>query len=223
MMPISLMTKGLLIIMGWSLIDTKTYDRLSKHDRSVVVFSHTTNADFWIFTLYMLSYPYHVHHLTTLIKPQAFKYFGYVLDTMGAIPSAKIEDRNAGVVDRIVGELEKYKKFILFLSPKGSCVKNQWRSGYYHIAKKSEANILVAGLDYEHMKVVVSKHISYKEEEPVVRTFLQNKLKNIVPLYPEEEVVQIRPHDPNMRRIIDIENAFLMTLYILAAYYYLSY
>jgi 1-acyl-sn-glycerol-3-phosphate acyltransferase len=181
--------------MGWKLLDNETYTSLEKLDRSMVIFSHSSFWDFFIFTLYGLSYPNREHVLRTLVTPWPFKYFGNFLRQIGAIESTRVEDTQGGAVDRIIRELQKSEKFVFFISPKGTLRNTPWRSGYYHIAKQLNLPIHIAGLDYErHQPILYSNPPITTQSEPEIRTELQDQLRSIVPLYPEGEVVPIRWH-----------------------------
>lgn len=83
--------------------------------------------------------------------------------------------------------------FNLLICPKGTILKKKWRTGYYHIAKELNVPILVGGMDYNLKKVVlfdIEQHDSIENTERSVKL----QLANIVPLYPECEVVDIRDH-----------------------------
>lgn len=205
--PLTLLARVILFTMGWSLLDDSICNQLNKYDRTVLVFSHTTYADFYILILYILAHPNRLNLIKTLVKPQPFEYAGPLLRKLGAIPATKVEDKNGGAVNRLVAELNQFDKFLFLISPKGTIINRPWRSGYYHIAKSLNAPLMVAGLDYETKQVIVSKEISYEEEEPIVREFLQNEIKKIVPLFPEEEVVPIRKHDATKRGIVNIKHS----------------
>lgn len=210
MTPVSLLARAILLIMGWSLLNKDVFTQITKYDRTILVFSHTSYADFYILILYLLAYPDRLHHVRTLIKPQPFEYAGPILRKLGAIPATKLEDKNGGAVNRIVDTLKEHDKFIFLISPKGTIINRPWRSGYYHIAKELNSYLMVAGLDYEKKCVSVSKEISSTQEEPIVREFLQEHLKTIVPLFPEEEVVTIRPHNNTKRGIINFTHTILV-------------
>ena len=204
----SLAAKTVLICMGWSLPGSKVFKRINKYDRVVGVFSHTSYADFYIMVLYKLAYLDKLQRVRTLVKPQPFEYAGWFLRSIGAIPSTKIEEKKGGAVSRIVNELKENKQCLFLISPKGTIVKAEWRSGYFAIAKELDAELMVMGFDYEKKCVVASKQISHKQGEEAVKEFLQNRLKNIVPLFPEDEIVPIRDHVEDDRGIISSTRLF---------------
>lgn len=192
--PLVVISRIILYILGWSWIDQGALQRLTAHKRSVVIFSHTTYVDFYILILYLMAHPDRFYYMRTLVKPQPFKYAGWLLRLFGAIPATSIDDKNGGAVNRIVHDLEQEERTIFLISPKGTIDKRPWRSGYYHIAQTLKAPLMIAGLDYEQHKVIVSPYIDYTLSEPEIRDFLHQHLAQLVPLYPECEVVPIRPH-----------------------------
>lgn len=200
---LSYVAKCVLFSMGWHFPERAMFNKLFKYNRSVVVFSHTSYADFCILILYLLAYPSDFKYLRTLVKPQPFEYMGWILRKLGAIPATKVDEKNGGSVSRIVEELKTEEKSVFLISPKGTIVKREWRSGYYHIAKELDVYLMVAGLDYEKKCTFVSDEIWHDEGEPAVKEFLMEQLKEIVPLFPEDEVVEIRKHDENKRGMVN--------------------
>ena len=212
----SIIAKNILFTIGWSQMSEETLNRISKHDRAVLVFSHTSYCDFYIMLLYMMAYPHQLNCVKTLVKPQPFAYAGFILRRLGAIPSTKITDKNGGAVDRIVNELSQSNRFLFMISPKGTIIHGQWRSGYYIIANKLKTNLMVTGLDYEKKSVYISESITSEEPENVVKEFLCKQMGLIVPLFPEYEVVSIREHDSHRRGVVDVYRLLYIATFILA-------
>ena len=119
---------------------------------------------------------------------------GWLLNKLGAIPSTKLEDKNGGAVNRIVNVLNKSNKFLFLISPKGTIKNSTWKTGYYHIAKQSNAKILTIGLDYYTKSIIISSDpiCPHSHTEQNVTTLLQNNLKKIIPLYPDREGINIK-------------------------------
>ena len=209
---VSLIAKAFILSIGWSLIDDHSLQLLNEFDRSMIIFSHTSYADFYIMILYLLAYPYDLNHIRTLVKPQPFEYLGPLLRKLGAIPATKISDKNGGAVNRIIDELKTQDRFAFLISPKGTILKNEWRSGYYYIAQEFQANLRVGGLDYEQKCVKVSKHIEFNDDERLIEKFLKEQLSSIVPLYPEMEVVKIRPHSSDRISMVDWTKLLLISI-----------
>jgi hypothetical protein len=149
-----------------------------------------------------------------LVKPQPFIYAGGLLKRLGAIAATKVDEKNGGCITKIIAELSPKDKFIFLICPKGTIVKAPWRSGYYNIAKQLQVPLLVAGLDYEKKTVIASESINYDRPEQEIKQFLFDKLKDIVPLYPKEEVVAIRKYNKNKLSIINYRRLLFLAMFI---------
>lgn len=220
LIPLSVFTKCVLMLLGWSLPTSELFSKITKNNRIVGVFSHTSYLDFYIMILYKLSYPNELKHVRTLVKPQPFEYAGWFLRKIGAIPSTRIEEKRGGAVTRIVSELKQNPKCLFLISPKGTIIKAEWRSGYFVIAKELDAELIAMGFDYEKKCIVVSEPISHNKGESYVKEYLQNQLSNIVPLFPEEEIIPIRQHIIAHRSVISNKRlTIIFGLMALIGYY----
>lgn len=212
---LSYIFKIILNRMGWTLMSDEIIAHMKNSKYTICVFSHTSYWDFYLMVMYLLAHPSFSKSVNVLIKPQPFKYAGWILRRFGGIPVTRVEDKNGGSVEKIAAEIKK-KPFgsILLISPKGTIVKNEWRSGYYRIAKALDAPLIAGGLDFEKKCVYVSDRISPSKEEHEVKEFLYKELGNIVPLVPDQEVMKIRDHNPNEIGVIKSwENIFVPILY----------
>lgn len=203
---------SILHVLGWKSLDNNIIDIMNKNKYLVCVFSHTSYYDFFFMVLYYLSYPKELKNLKTLIKPDYFKYIGWFLYRIGGIPSTNIAYKNGGNVIKIVDVLKSSKSSQLLISPKGTICKGDWRSGYFHIAKLLKAPLIAIGVDYDDKKINIGSLIDYQLEENEIKHHLYRDLSNIVPLYPEREMMKIRKY--NYISVID-PNRFI-GLYFLA-------
>lgn len=199
-------------VMGWAQLKPLTIERMTTHPRCVMVFSHTGYSDFILMIFYVLAYPQTSRYFKTLIKPEPFAYAGPFLRWLGGIPATRVADSNGGAVTRIIEELESFPSFALLLSPKGTIVKRPWRSGYYNIAKHFGIPLMVIGADYEQKCLVASEAITSEASQPEIQEFLQNVLREIVPIVPEDEIVPIRPHDRSRLHLIQPERLELLKI-----------
>ena len=124
-----------------------------------------------------------------------FDYLGPCLRRVGCIEATKVEDQNGGAVERITNTLKNEKKVLLLISPKGTIIKREWRSGYFFLAQNLSADLVAIGPDYERKKMCIGTPVSYTCGEPFVKEWLYNDLSKIVPLYPECEMMPIRKHN----------------------------
>lgn len=217
---LQIIARTILYIIGWRKIDEKTFNKLTINKRAVIVFSHTSYMDFYLMVLYLLAYPNRLHRIRTLIKPQPFSYAGGILTKLGAIPSTRLEDKNGGAVDRIVKILGDLPEFLFLISPKGTIIKNNWRSGYYNIAKRLNIPLLVAGVDYVNKAPVAFSSYDTAKSEADLKPLLQRDISNIIPLYPNCEVVDIVVHNESKRGIINYYNILYSILVVIITSYY---
>lgn len=210
LLPIALIARMILFCTGWHLFTPEDFRKLEKYPRTILVFSHSTRFDFLFLLLYRAAHPYGLYNLRTLVKPQVFKYAGYILKFLGCIPSTRIEDKTGGAVDRIVNELKSSPRSMFAISPKGTTSRNEWRTGYYHIAQKLEAPLIACGVDYELKRPYISENVDYKLPEPEVQNKLGIELGNIVPLYPECEIMPIRNHNSNQRTLFNYVHCLML-------------
>lgn len=185
--------------MGWKCIPSDKLISINNYNYLVCVFSHTSFYDFMLMLIYYFAHP--ELNLKTLISPH---YYHPLFKYIGGIPATSIDTRNGGKLNSIVEEIKQYPVAQFLISPKGSILKREWRSGYYHIAQQLEAPLLTLGMDYEKKEVYIGNVISYNLSENNIKSLIYKDLKQIVPMYPEREVVTIRPH--NFKDISIISN-----------------
>lgn len=205
---LSIPSSIILYSMGWSFLDDHVVKLIHQYPRMVCVFSHTSYYDFFLMLLYYFSHP-QLTNLKTLIKPDYFSTIGFLLNLIGGIPATNIKDKNGGAVERIVSQLLKEEKSHLLISPKGTILRGEWRSGYYHIAKSLNCPLVALGLDYELKKITVCQPVLSIYDEYHIKDLLYKDLATIVPLHPEQENMAIRKHyKPSV-----ITNSRLLILY----------
>lgn len=186
----------ILWLLGWKPISADTLRRLNEHPRQLLLFSHTTYVDFWLMLLYKGAYLHELPPLKVIVKPEPFAYAGSIITKLGGIKGASLEQRKLGSTAAIISQLTD-ERWALLISPKGTIMRTtEWKRGYYYIAQATGAALVTVGLDYEKHKVKLSTDsyfvgdIDEKDLTPV----LQAQMGQIVPLFPDEEVVPVREH-----------------------------
>src|SRR4029078_5469197 len=190
---ISYLFKLILKLMGWSPLTDQKLRILNDHNYLVCVFSHTSFYDSLLMVLYYFAHP-ELKNLKTLISPH---YYYNIFKYVGGIPAASIYTKNGGQLSPIVDQIKQSNKAQFLISPKGSILKKEWRTGYYYIAKQLNAPFCCLGMDYEQKKVYIGNVISNDKSEKEIKKLLYKDLSQIVPLYPEREVVEIRQYNKN--------------------------
>ena len=154
-----------------------------------MIFPHTSNWDFFLMLLYVtISYDVS-QYAYFLVKPQPFAYFEKFLYHFNCIAAPKKETRNNGFVEILVNKFKDTSKYYIFLSPKGTRSLNDWRSGYYAIAKNLQIPIFVIGLDYYLKQLCVYKpQIDLNSSSPEdSHKLFQSYFSKIPQLHPECE------------------------------------
>ncbi|QTD37972.1 1-acyl-sn-glycerol-3-phosphate acyltransferase [Polaribacter batillariae] len=138
-------------ILGWNI-----ESGFPKHPKKYVVIAapHTSWIDFPIAILTRMSLGTMVHFIA---KNSLFKWpFGYFFRALGGTPVDRSKNNN--LVDSIIDIFNNKEEFRLGLSPEGTRKKvENWKTGFYYIAKGANVPIVMATLDFENKKVKISE------------------------------------------------------------------
>ncbi len=88
----------------------------------------------------------------SLFKPP----FGFIFRWLGGAPidRSKSNDKVKAIVDLF----NAHDKFVLGMSPEGTRQKvEQWKTGFYYIAKGAKLPIVMATLDFQHKQIKISE------------------------------------------------------------------
>jgi len=220
---LSYFTYSILYIAGWQPLDDKVINIVNESPYLVCVFSHTSYFDFCFMLLYYFSYYKDLSNLKTLIKPDYFESIGWFLRKIGGIPATHISIKNGGATSKIVETLKSEPKGQLLISPKGTILKGEWRTGYYHIAKELDAKLVAIGVDYEDKKITIGNLIDNHLDELEIKHKLYKDLGQIVPLYPEREMMKLRFYCKNDVNVIHPDRIISYYLLLLLSIYVIYY
>lgn len=182
--------------------------------------SHTSKWELLLYFLYR--YDEKLRNIKIVMKPQPFKYYGWILRKFGFVPSTKREDSGNGFVANTIEMLKDEKIKHLAISPEGTLTATPWRSGYFYIAKGINYPIGVSGFDFEKKKLIVSKEKFIPENIITTEPRIKNIMGKIVPLYEEKSFVAIRKHTKDNVGLLN-KNIFYygIPILIFATKYYL--
>lgn len=138
----------ILAIFGWTPPTEWTQQKMIT-ERIVIVISHTSYWDFFILLLYRFAYIDLKNYLHVIMKPQPFELWGWLLINFNCIPATRSEDSGEGFVQKTVDRFRPEKKYGIIIAPKGKTAKSKWRTGHYYLRQGLQADIAVAGIDYE--------------------------------------------------------------------------
>ena len=111
----------------------------------IAVFPHTSNYDFFvgIFIRSVLREEINYVGKTELFNPLT----GWFFKSLGGAPLNRKGNQN--VVESIVNIYNQKKTFRLAIAPEGTRKKvEEWKTGFYYIAKGAKVPILLVGFDY---------------------------------------------------------------------------
>jgi 1-acyl-sn-glycerol-3-phosphate acyltransferase len=138
-------------LMGWKLVNNFPKD-LKKY--VVIAAPHTSWQDFPIGILARNTSGVKINFIG---KASLFKGpFGFFFKGLGGTPVDRSKSNN--LVDAIVQLFDEKEQFRLALSPEGTRKKvDQWKTGFYHIAKGAKVPIVMATLDFGKKQVKISE------------------------------------------------------------------
>jgi 1-acyl-sn-glycerol-3-phosphate acyltransferase len=133
-------------LLGWKIVGDLP---LGLEKAVLVMAPHTSNWDFFygMTTVLIKQVP-----IKFAIKKEAMFFpLGYLLKKIGAIPIDR-KRKQVGIttqVDQLIQLFQSSKKLILIIAPEGTRkYVPRWKTGFYHIAIKSNLPLVLGYLDY---------------------------------------------------------------------------
>ena len=160
-------------------------------------------------------------HNEIMMDIQPFKW----LATKVNIIYLPVSKKRNGSVDRIVSLIKKGNYSCVIIDPGGKDTDAvPWRTGYYYIGKKLGWNYRVVGTDFETKRFKIGPIVPGGLPLETTQSLLQEQMGDIVPMYPKNSLVPIRPHDRQMISFINpgglIFPALWTIIAILLLYHY---
>jgi len=191
------MARFILFIAGWRLFSQEEKRKLHSEDKAVYIYPHTSIWDFVVGVLYMFAQPDILKDGYFVMKPQPFeKWYGFILRKGRFIPATRREESGEGFVTKTVKYLSIKDKAYLFISPEGTRVANDWKTGFFYLAQEMNVKIGIVGLDYELQEPVVKNLHDYDDYESYdeLKKVLMADMESIVPLYPSSSGSPVRKY-----------------------------
>ena len=193
--------QAILYILGHHPLSEDHVEKLEHCRRLIVVISHTSYWDFFLLALYRQTDSRIKENLYLAVNPKPFERWGWLLEPMGCIPTTRAEDSGQGFVDSMVKRF-RHQPCRFIVSPEGQLKPVPWRSGYYYLCQGLEADMVVAGVDYERKELHVGPLHRWKElknqSREEVEKQLQQEMGEIVPLNLDGSYTPVtRDYDPD--------------------------
>ena len=134
-------------IFGWKIVGNPTFSKETIKKAVIIAAPHPSWHDFYIGLLLRQI----VNIKTNFIgKKELFKWpFNYYFETIGGRPIDRTPGQNK--VEAIAKLFENEDEFRLALAPEGTRKKvEEWRTGFYYIAKAANVPIIMFTLDFEN-------------------------------------------------------------------------
>ncbi|WP_438964063.1 1-acyl-sn-glycerol-3-phosphate acyltransferase [Winogradskyella sp.] len=141
-------------IFGWKIVGNTTFSKETIKKAVIIAAPHTSWHDFYIGLLLRQI----VNIKTNFIgKKELFKWpFNYYFEAIGGRPIDRTPGQNK--VEAIAKLFENEDEFRLALAPEGTRKKvEEWRTGFYYIAKAANVPIIMFTLDFENKQNKVSE------------------------------------------------------------------
>lgn len=141
-------------ILGWQLIGNTNFSKDKVKKAVIIAAPHTSWHDFYIGLLLRKITGVKTNFIG---KKELFKWpFGYYFRAIGGRPVNRVARENK--VKAIAQLFEKEDEFRLTLAPEGTRKKvEQWKTGFYYIAKAANVPIIMFTLDFKNKQNKVSE------------------------------------------------------------------
>lgn len=134
----------------------------------MIVAPHTSNWDFIVGVIARAALKLKVSWIG---KQSLFKApLGFIMRYLGGIPVYR--DKKMGVVDQVAEAFNSSEQLILAITPEGTrSRREQWKTGFYHMAQKANVPILPVAFDFADKKIIFG--------EPVLTTDFETDMTNL--------------------------------------------
>ncbi|HSQ39013.1 MAG TPA: lysophospholipid acyltransferase family protein [Anaerolineales bacterium] len=173
-----LLTRLLLRLSGW-----RVHGQLPDFPKFIIIGApHTSNWDF----ILMLALGFSLRAKFQFMgKAELFRSpLGWFFRWCGGIPVER--NKSVGLVEQMADRIQRSDHFILALTPEGTRDKvSEWKTGFYHIARKANIPIVLGFVDGVNKTVGVGSTINLTDD-------MQADIKTIQSFY--AKMVGIRSH-----------------------------
>jgi 1-acyl-sn-glycerol-3-phosphate acyltransferase len=111
--------------------------------------------------------------------------FGFIFRALGGIPVDRSSKHN--MVDQVAELINKEDEFFLVMAPEGTRTRTErWKTGFYHIAKKIDAPIILGYIDFKRKHTGLEKVFWPTENEEADFEAIEKFYSNVTAMYPEK-------------------------------------
>lgn len=164
-------------LLGWKVVGNTTFSKDTIKKAVIIAVPHTSWHDFYIGILLRKVVDIKVNFIG---KKELFKGpLGYYLKAVGGRPIDRSSNQNK--VQEIANFFDKEEEFRLALAPEGTRKKvDQWRTGFYYMAKAANVPILMFSLDFKNKQNRVSEPFYPTDDKDADFKFMKRFYKGVV-------------------------------------------
>ncbi len=169
-------------IIGWEIVGNTTFSKDTINKAIIVAVPHTSWHDFYIGILLRRV----VRVKTNFVgKKELFTWpFGYFFRALGGVPLNRSKNENK--VEAIAKEFKRHDEFRITFAPEGTRKKvEDWRTGFYYIAKEANVPIIMFTLDFENKQNKVSEPFYPSDDIEADFAFMKAFYKGVKGKVPE--------------------------------------
>lgn len=165
-------------LMGWKVVNN--FPKLKKY--LIIAAPHTSWQDFPIAILAKFATSLKANYIG---KASLFKWpYGFLFRWLGGAPIDRNKSTNK--VQAIVDVFNARDEFILGMSPEGTRQKvNQWKTGFYYIAKGAHVPIVMVTLDFKNKQLKISEPYSLTDDMGADIKYLRSFFDKVQGKHPE--------------------------------------
>jgi 1-acyl-sn-glycerol-3-phosphate acyltransferase len=151
---------------------------------------HTSNWDFVLFLGVIFSLRANVRFMG---KAELFRFpIGWFFRYCGGVPVDR--KKSTGLVEQMVKVSNESEKFILTIAPEGTRHHVQeWKRGFYHIAKSAGIPLVMAVVDGRHKTVRIGQVFHLTEDIEADIKSIQEVFTGVVGIHPRRKYITL--HD----------------------------
>lgn len=169
-------------LLGWNVVGNVNFSRDTVKKAVIIAVPHTSWHDFYIGVLLRKVLGVKTHFVG---KKELFVGpFGWYLRAIGGAPIDRHTNENK--VDAIAKLFKDRDEFRMAMAPEGTRKKvEQWRTGFYYIAKAANVPIIMFTLDFEHKQNKISEPFYPTNDMEADFKFMKEFFKDVKGKIPE--------------------------------------
>src|SRR5215208_1668331 len=150
---------------------------------------HTSNWDFVLFLGVIFSLRANVRFLG---KSELFRFpMGWFFRYCGGIPVDR--KKSTGLVEQTVKACNESEHFILTIAPEGTRHHvNEWKHGFYYIAKQARIPIVIAVVDGKHKAVHIGQVFHPTEDMEADMKAIKGVFEGVTGIHPSRKYITLR-------------------------------